>query len=570
MEEMRRKVAEAERRESLKREGVEETERAKLNETYQNELKKDGGATATGYAEGQSAHRYSAEERAQLDKMKKDNIEAAQSKRKIYLRVPYKEKKTAIGFGAFFDTARVRWAIAEDVALSLRDVEPFCHWLPDDAFPTIYRNNLGCSEKVVGPDRIAFQRLTEAAKTATPQELRQQFGTETMNVEPSTAGEMWLEFKVAMSGDLKQGGANPEVLVVAEIDLILMPHGKELCDIVDASLLPPVPKWKQNKKPRLPPPPPPGGMPGGAAPPPGVGGPPGAPPPQLPPPPPPLPGGPPGGLPADMEAAFREVAAYGDGGQQLPPPPMPPMLRQMQPGAQMHGGEMHGEMHGEMQGMHGEMQGRGPQVHNGVHGGGMHPAGQMQHGMHGGPHMHQGGDPMHLGGGMHGGPHMQHMRHEMLQGSMRGGPQHMQQQQQQQQQQQYDDDLPPPLPPVPPPLPPGWVEASDPRYGHRPYFFHPRTRESSWEFPTGEAPPPPRDVWGIGMAAAVLEQAYSVDRHALQQLHNGRAALAHAASPSADCPAAAGETAAAEEKAERASPAIGDQLGCAVIIGSAR
>ena len=165
---------------------------------------------------------------------------------------------------------------------------------------------------------------------------------------------------------------------------------------------------------------------------------------------------------------------------------------------------------------------------------------------------------------------MQHMRHEMLQGSMRGGPQHMQQQQQQQQQQQYDDDLPPPLPPVPPPLPPGWVEASDPRYGHRPYFFHPRTRESSWEFPTGEAPPPPRDVWGIGMAAAVLEQAYSVDRHALQQLHNGRAALAHAASPSADCPAAAGETAAAEEKDERASPAIGDQLGCAVIIGSAR
>ena len=109
-----------------------------------------------------------------MDKMKKDNIEAAQSKRKIYLRVPYKEKKTAIGFGAFFDTARVRWAIAEDVALSLRDVEPFCHWLPDDAFPEIYRNNLGCSEKVQGADRIAFQRLTEAAKAATPQEPRKE------------------------------------------------------------------------------------------------------------------------------------------------------------------------------------------------------------------------------------------------------------------------------------------------------------------------------------------------------------------------------------------------------------
>ena len=342
--------------------------------------------------------------------------------------------------------------------------------------------------------------------------------------------------------------------MVAEIDLILMPHGKELCDIVDPSLLPPVPKWKQNKKPRLPPPPPPGGMPGGMAPPsPGAGGPPGAPSHLLPPPPPPPPGGPPGGIPADMEAAFREVAAYGGGGPPLPlppPPQMPQMLRQI------HGGEMQGEMQG-MQGMQAEMQG-GPQMHNGMHGGGMHPGGQMQHGMHGGQQMHQ-GDPTHQGGGMHGGPHMQHMRHEMQQGSMRGGgPQHMQQQQQQQQ--QYDDDLPPPLPPMPPPLPPGWVERSDPRYGHRPYFFHPRTRETSWEFPTGEAPPPPRDVWGIGMPAAMLEQAYSVDRHALQQLHNGRAALAHAASPSAE----------AGEKVQGASPAIGDQLGCAVIIGAAK
>lgn len=43
MEEMRRKVEEAEKREALKREGVEETERAKLNATYQKELEKDGG-----------------------------------------------------------------------------------------------------------------------------------------------------------------------------------------------------------------------------------------------------------------------------------------------------------------------------------------------------------------------------------------------------------------------------------------------------------------------------------------------------------------------------------------------
>ena len=91
------------------------------------------------------------------------------------------------------------------------DVHPFKDWLPDDAFPTIYRNaNLNCSDKIQGPDREAFKRLTEAVKSATPQEMRQQFCSELMSVAHATAGEMWLEFKAAMSGDLKQGGANPE------------------------------------------------------------------------------------------------------------------------------------------------------------------------------------------------------------------------------------------------------------------------------------------------------------------------------------------------------------------------
>ena len=62
-----------------------------------------------------------------------------------------------------------------------------------------------------------------------------------------------------------------------------------------------------------------------------------------------------------------------------------------------------------------------------------------------------------------------------------------------------------------------------------------------------------------GDAAAVHTQ--------LQLLHNGRAALAHAASLSADCGAAAAEAAPTELTA---SPAIGDQLGCAVIIGAAK
>ena len=68
--------------------------------------------------EGQSAHRYTPEERAALEEQKKKNIEAAQSKRKIYLRVPYKEKKTAIGFGAFFGAVAGRFSAGAPCAAS--------------------------------------------------------------------------------------------------------------------------------------------------------------------------------------------------------------------------------------------------------------------------------------------------------------------------------------------------------------------------------------------------------------------------------------------------------------------
>jgi hypothetical protein len=61
-------------------------------------------------------------------------------------------------------------------------------------------------------------------------------------------------------------------------------------------------------------------------------------------------------------------------------------------------------------------------------------------------------------------------------------------------------------------LPPGWVEASDPRYGGAPFWFHRETRETSWTRPTGHGPPPPKDVWGIGMPLDLLQKAYSYDR----------------------------------------------------------
>jgi len=37
-------------------------------------------------------------------------------------------------------------------------------------------------------------------------------------------------------------------------------------------------------------------------------------------------------------------------------------------------------------------------------------------------------------------------------------------------------------------LPPGWVEAKDPRYNNTTYWYHSVTKETSWTRPTG--PPP--------------------------------------------------------------------------------
>ena len=62
---------------------------------------------------------------------------------------------------------------------------------------------------------------------------------------------------------------------------------------------------------------------------------------------------------------------------------------------------------------------------------------------------------------------------------------------------------PNPLPTVPPPghvgppaLPLGWVEAQDPRYDNATYYFHTRTKETSWarpEEPLPTLPPPLRE-----------------------------------------------------------------------------
>ena len=147
--------------------------------------------------------------------------------RKIYIRVPFKEKKVAIGFGAVFDTDRNRWCVTQEQAIALKEVEPFKFWLPEDALPAAHRTQLNCTDSVVGIEREAFKRLTQLSKAATPEELRQAFAAEIMNCGAATNGEMWLEFKEAMAGDLQQRGVlGSEVAVVAEIELLLMQQGK--------------------------------------------------------------------------------------------------------------------------------------------------------------------------------------------------------------------------------------------------------------------------------------------------------------------------------------------------------
>jgi len=147
--------------------------------------------------------------------------------RKIYIRVPFKEKKVAIGFGAVFDTDRNRWCVTQEQAIALKEVEPFKFWLPEDALPAAHRTQLNCTDSVVGIEREAFKRLTQLSKAATPEELRQAFAAEIMSCGAATNGEMWLEFKEAMAGDLQQRGVlGSEVAVVAEIDLLLMQQGK--------------------------------------------------------------------------------------------------------------------------------------------------------------------------------------------------------------------------------------------------------------------------------------------------------------------------------------------------------
>ena len=220
MEQMQRNIEAAQRREAAARDQKETHGGQQLTQLYSADSSK---SAEPGYLNSRPR---SYEEKLSMENRKLANA-PVDMKRKVYLRVPFKEKKIAIGFGAVFDTDRNRWCCTQEQAIALKDVEPFKDWLPEDALPAALRTKVNCSANVQGAEREAFKRLTVQAKTATPQELRQLYCTEIMSCSMVAAGEMWLEFKEAMAGDLQQRGVlGSEVAVVAEIELILMQQGK--------------------------------------------------------------------------------------------------------------------------------------------------------------------------------------------------------------------------------------------------------------------------------------------------------------------------------------------------------
>ena len=65
-----------------------------------------------------------------------DASAASQPSRKVYLCVPFKEKKDAMGFGAQFDNGRNRWYVLQEQAVALMDFPMFKKWLPENALPS--------------------------------------------------------------------------------------------------------------------------------------------------------------------------------------------------------------------------------------------------------------------------------------------------------------------------------------------------------------------------------------------------------------------------------------------------
>lgn len=130
-----------------------------------------------------------------------------QPSRKVYLCVPFREKKDAMGFGAQFDTGRNRWYVLQEQAVALMDFPMFKKWLPENALPTAVANPLmepGAAERGElgtvsdprgpakkkslkpkdGPFREVWEKIEKGAATLSAADLRVLFLKELRWVRP--------------------------------------------------------------------------------------------------------------------------------------------------------------------------------------------------------------------------------------------------------------------------------------------------------------------------------------------------------------------------------------------------
>jgi hypothetical protein len=192
-----------------------------------------------------------------------DASAASQPSRKVYLCVPFKEKKDAMGFGAQFDIGRNRWYVLQEQAVALMDFPMFKKWLPENALPSAISKpiepGVATRSEVAadphpraakrslkpkdGPFKEVWEKMEKNAKALSAAELRVFFLKEIKWVTPSQAGELWMAFEEPLCADV--GGA---VEGVIEMDKILQKDFKELSDYIDESLLPDLPGKPKRRR----------------------------------------------------------------------------------------------------------------------------------------------------------------------------------------------------------------------------------------------------------------------------------------------------------------------------------
>ena len=190
-------------------------------------------------------------EQAPARENKSLDASALQPSRKVYLCVPFKEKKDAMGFGAQYDIGRNRWYVLQEQAVALMDFPMFKKWLPDNALPSVIsrptepgvamRNDVAADphppavkrslKPKEGPFKEVWEKMEKGAKELSAAELRVFFLKEIKWVTPSKAGELWIEFEEPLCADVADA-----VEGVIEMDKILKKDFKELSDYVDESV----------------------------------------------------------------------------------------------------------------------------------------------------------------------------------------------------------------------------------------------------------------------------------------------------------------------------------------------